>query len=155
MKNLMLFALILCAAGLAGCGTGAKVEPVYGPTNPTPQQNAEAKVTRYGAAIELRPEKEAEYRKLHAEVWPEVCAAMRKAHMRNFTIFLTTVHGRRIMFYYFEYTGDNPEKDFASVAADPVVKGKWWPLTDACQKRLPGTPDGEQWKPMELVNLIE
>jgi L-rhamnose mutarotase len=54
-----------------------------------------------------------------------------------------------------EYTGNDAAKDFASIGLDKTTKEKWWPITDACQKRLPGTPEGEQWLGMERLMHIE
>lgn len=125
--------------------------PVYGPTNPTEQEKILNPVKRYAAAIELRPEMEQEYRSLHANVWPEVVAAIKKANIRNFNIFLAEIAGKKYLVNTFEYTGDHAQKDFAALAEDPTTRDRWWPLTDACQKRLPGTPEGEQWKPIEMV----
>ena len=125
--------------------------PVYGPTNPTEQQKVANPVKCYAEAIELRPEMEEEYRRLHANVWPEVVAAIKKANIRNFKIFLTEIEGKKYLIKFFEYTGDHAQKDFASIAEDPTTRAKWWPLTDVCQKRLAGTPEGEQWKPIEMI----
>ena len=82
---------------------------------------------------------------MHAQVWPEVVAAIRRAHIRNYSIFLAELGGRKYLFRYFEYTGSSPQEDFASIATDPTVRDKWWPITDDTQVRIPGTPDGEQW----------
>ena len=125
--------------------------PAYGPTNPTEQQKVSNPVKCYAAAIELRPEMEQEYRRLHANVWPEVVAAIKKANIRNFNIFLAEIEGKKYLVNFFEYTGDDAQKDFAALAEDPTTRDQWWPLTDACQKRLPGTPEGEQWKPIEMI----
>ena len=127
------------------------IAPVYGPTNPAPAEAAQAPVKSYGAVIGLDPAKEREYRELHANAWPEVLAAINRANIRNFNIFITEIDGRRYLFSHFEYTGTNPEADFASIARDPTTRDKWWPLTDACQIRLPGTPAGAQWRSMEQV----
>ena len=132
-----------------------KTEPIYGSTNPTPDDAAKAKVKYYGSIIELRPEKEKEYRELHANVWPEVRAAIAKANIRNFNIYVTEIAGKRHLVSHFEYIGSNPEEDFASIGNDPTTKNKWWPLTDACQIRLPGTPDNSQWLPMEQVMHLD
>ena len=43
---------------------------------------------RVATVIRLRPEKEQEYRELHAAVWPDVLAALHRAHIRNYSIFL-------------------------------------------------------------------
>ncbi len=127
------------------------VPPVYGPTNLPPDEAALAPVKYYGAVIGLDPAKEQTYRELHAQAWPEVLSALNRAHVHHFNIFITEIEGRRYLFSHFEYTGTDPEADFASIARDPVTRDKWWPLTDACQIRLPGTPAGAQWRPMEQV----
>ena len=101
---------------------------------------------RYGMTIRLRPDKRDEYLALHAAVWPEVEAAMLANNVRNFSIFL---HGD-VLFGYYEYTGSDHDADEARIAADPTTR-RWWTLTDPCQERLPGTPDGHQWAPMTEV----
>jgi len=132
-----------------------QVTPIYGPTNPTPTQAAKASVKYYGSVIELKPEMEEKYRKLHSEVWPEVTAAIAKAHIRNYHIFVAELAGKRYLFSFFEYTGTDSEADFAGMAKDPTIRDKWWPLTDACQIRLPGTPTNQQWLAMEQVMHID
>src|SRR5207248_2634148 len=47
-----------------------------------------ADVQRIATVIRLRPEKEAEYRALHADAWPKVLDALRAAHVTNYSIFL-------------------------------------------------------------------
>jgi L-rhamnose mutarotase len=109
----------------------------------------------YGSVIEVKPEKEREYRELHADVWPEVKAAIHKANIRNYNIFVTELAGKRYLFTCFEYIGHDPEKDLGGIAQDPTTRDRWWPLTDACQMRLPGTPEGQQWKPIEQVMHLD
>jgi L-rhamnose mutarotase len=127
------------------------ISPVYGPTHLSPADAVRAPVKYYAAIIGLDPTKEQEYRELHANTWPDVLAAINRANIRNFNIFVTEIEGRRYLFSHFEYTGTDPEADFSSIARDPTTRDKWWPLTDACQIRLPGTPAGAQWRPMEQV----
>lgn len=43
---------------------------------------------RIGQVISLRSEAVTRCRELHAEVWPEVLAMIKAAHMPNYTIFL-------------------------------------------------------------------
>jgi L-rhamnose mutarotase len=131
------------------------IESIHGPTNPANEDAARAKVKYFGSIIELRPEKEREYRELHANVWPEVRTAIAKANIQNFNIYVTEIAGKRLLVSHFEYTGTNPEADFASIAEDSTTKNKWWPLTDACQIRLPGTPQGSQWLGMEQVMHLD
>ncbi len=156
MKSYLLV-LIGVVIFISGCSTppsSSSVEPVYGKTNPTPQQNADAKVKRFGSIIELLPEKEQLYRKLHADVWPQVLAAISKANIQNYNIFTIEISGKKYLFSYLEYTGDNLEKDFASIGDDVTTRDKWWPITDACQKKMPATPKGEQWTPLEMLMHI-
>ena len=129
--------------------------PTFGTTNPTPEEQSQAQVKRYGAVIELLPEMEEEYRKLHADVWPEVLAAIKKANIQNYSIFVASIAGKKYIFSYLEYVGDDPEKDFALLGEDPTTRDRWWPITKACQTRLSGTPEGEHWMPLEMVMQIE
>jgi len=147
--------LVLSLALVTGCQTMTRVDPVYGPTNPAPDEAAKAKVKRYGSVIELLPEKEKQYRELHAAVWPDVVKAIKKANIRNFNIYVAEINGKKYLFSYLEYTGNDPAKDFASIGLDKTTKEKWWPITDACQQRLPGTPEGKQWLDMETLMHIE
>lgn len=98
---------------------------------------------RFGCVIGVRPERREEYLALHREVWPQVEQRLRDSHFTNYTIF---IHGD-LLFAYYEYTGTDYAADSAAIAADPVTQ-EWWKLTDPCQERLPGTPDGEQWATM-------
>ena len=151
------FGLIVIVVVLSGCTSSKRtssVEPIYGSTNPTPEQMESAKIKRYGSMIELLPEKEKQYRQLHADVWPQVVTAIKKANIQNYNIFMVELSGKKYLISYMEYTGDDPEKDFASIGDEPTIRDKWWPITDACQKRLPDTPDGSKWKSLEMLMLI-
>jgi L-rhamnose mutarotase len=105
---------------------------------------------RFGSVIRLRPERRYDYFALHANVWPGVEAALTRANIRNYTIFLRD----DLLFGYYEYVGDDHAADLARVAADPDAK-RWWELTDPCQEQLPGTPDGSQWAPLAEVWHLE
>jgi len=155
MSGFLAVVFLLPLATLPDQQTAHSSQPVYGKTNPTPQQIAKAKVKRYASVVELRPEKEQTYRQLHADVWPEVVAAIKKANIRNYNIFVVEIDGKKYLFSYLEYVGDDREKDFAAIAKDPTTKNRWWPETDPCQKRLPGTPAGDQWLGMEMLMHID
>jgi L-rhamnose mutarotase len=101
---------------------------------------------RYGQLIGLKPEHYDEYVKAHADVWPGVLAKISECNIRNYSIF----HRQGQLFAYFEYVGDDFEADMKEMAKDPETQ-RWWKETDPCQFRLPGTPDGEQWKRMPEV----
>lgn len=101
---------------------------------------------RFATVIRLRPEKAAEYRKLHADVWPGVLAALRRANISNYSIFLRD----GLLFAYLEYTGTDYAADTASIAADPETQ-RWWQLTDPCQQPVESAAEGEWWAPMTEV----
>lgn len=105
---------------------------------------------RFGSVIGVRPEHRDEYLALHADVWPQVEAMLTKSNIRNYTIF---VHGD-LLFGYYEYVGDDYGADMARIAADAETR-RWWALTDPCQERLPGTPEGSQWTTMSQVWHLE
>jgi L-rhamnose mutarotase len=54
------------------------------------------------------------------------------------------------LFSYYEYAGRDHAAAQARIAADPTTR-RWWELTDPCQERLPGTPEGDQWLPLPEV----
>ena len=106
---------------------------------------------RYGMVIGLRPEKLAEYKKLHAAVWPEVLRMIHACHIRNYSIYLRQLEdGRHYLFSYFEYTGDDFKADMAKMAADPTTQ-KWWSFCEPCQQPLADRAPGEWWAEMEEV----
>jgi len=106
---------------------------------------------RYGMVIGLRPEKIAEYKELHAAVWPDVLAMIAACNMRNYSIYLRQLpDGDYYLFSYFEYVGADFEGDMAKMAADPTTQ-RWWALCQPCQAPLPDRNEGEWWAAMEEV----
>jgi L-rhamnose mutarotase len=103
-------------------------------------------VQRHAAAIRLRFDHEAEYRRLHADVWPGVLAALRRSHVTNYSIFLRD----GLLFSYLEYTGSDYSQDMALLAQDEETR-RWWRLTDPCQARLDSALPGQWWAPAEEV----
>ena len=101
--------------------------------------------------IGLRPEKIAEYKKLHAAVWPGVLKMIQQCQIRNYSIYLRQLDdGNHYLFSYFEYTGDDFKGDMAKMAADPTTQ-KWWAVCMPCQKPLENRAAGEWWAGMEEV----
>ena len=101
---------------------------------------------RYGMAIKIRPANLDEYRRLHADVWPDVLEMIGECNIRNYSIY----HKDGMMFSYFEYVGNDFDADMAKMAADPTTQ-KWWdvckPLMDPLETRGPA----EFWANMEEV----
>ena len=101
---------------------------------------------RYGMVLKVRPEKFEEYKRLHAAVWPEVLAMIRKCNIRNYSIY----HKDGYLFSYFEYHGEDFAADMVKMAADPATQ-RWWALCNPCQEPLPTRAPGEWWAQMEEV----
>ncbi len=101
---------------------------------------------RYGMVIRLRPEKEEEYKQLHAHPWAAVSDMIRRCSIHNYSIFLQD----GFLYSYWEYVGDDFDADMARMAQDPVTQA-WWRLTDPCQEPVKGAATGEKWSIMEEV----
>jgi L-rhamnose mutarotase len=101
---------------------------------------------RYGKVIKVKPEKLDEYKRLHADAWPEVLKMIRECHIRNYSIYFKDGY----LFSYYEYIGDDHDADMKKMAADSKTQ-EWWKHTDPCQEPLPTCKDGEWWAQMEEV----
>ncbi len=106
---------------------------------------------RYGMVIGLKKEKIAEYKALHAAVWPDVLKMISTCNIKNYSIYLSKLpDGESYLFSYFEYVGVDFETDMATMAADPTTQ-KWWEVCMPCQNPLPDRDDQEWWSNMEEV----
>lgn len=103
---------------------------------------------RYGSIIGLQPDRIAEYKRLHAAVWPDVLKQIRASNITNYSIFLK--EPENLLFAYFEYVGDDYEADMAAMTADPKTQD-WWAVCMPCQKPLDSRRPGEWWADMEEV----
>lgn len=99
---------------------------------------------RYGMILGLPPEHYDEYKRYHAAVWPEVLATIQRCHIRNYTIY----HHAGTLFASYEYHGTDHHADMAIMAQDPATQ-RWWKIMMPMQQRLPGTPEGQWWMPLE------
>ncbi len=137
MKNLMLGSLLLAlVVTQTGCHTSRPAQ-------------------RYGAVIGVKPEKLEYYKELHANPWPAVNEAVAKANITNYSIYLTQFDdGQWYLFSYFEYTGDDFEKDMKILTENEEVQ-RWWKETDPCQNPLASRGEGQWWKNMEEVYHLD
>ncbi len=127
--------LLVVAACVAACMAGC----------------AQRGVHRYGMVLGLKEEKIAEYKKLHAAVWPGVLKTIKDCNIENYSIYLHRLDdGRHYLFAYFEYTGDDFEADMKKMAADPVTQ-KWWDLCEPMQVPVKNREPGQWWAQMEEV----
>ena len=101
--------------------------------------------------IGIRDEKIAEYKRLHAAVWPDVLEVIKECNLNNYSIYLKRLDdGRHYLFSYFEYAGNDYEADMKKMAADPATQ-KWWALCMPCQRPVEPRAEGEWWAEMEEV----
>jgi L-rhamnose mutarotase len=106
---------------------------------------------RYGSVIGVREEKLADYKKLHARVWPDVLKRIKECQIQNYSIYLRKMpDGRHYLFSYFEYTGKDFAADMAKMAADPTTQ-RWWDECKPCQQPLVDRAAHEWWAGMEEV----
>ncbi len=101
---------------------------------------------RYGSVIKIKPEKLGEYKKLHANIWPEVAKTITDCNIRNYSIY----HKDGFLFSYFEYVGKDFKKDMEKMAADPKTQ-EWWDVCKPMQIPLDTRKKGEWWAFMEEV----
>lgn len=102
--------------------------------------------------INLKPEKVAEYRELHAAAWPSVLSQIRACSIRNYSIYLR--EPEMILVGTYEYHGNNFEADMARMAEDEDTR-RWWALTDPCQTAFDSAKSDEWWVPMEEVFHVD
>ena len=107
---------------------------------------------RMGFVLGLRPEAIAEYKRLHAAVWPSVLATIAACHIRNYSIYLR--EPENLLFASFEYHGNDFASDSARMAADPETQ-RWWSLCMPLQSPLSSHSEGEWWAPMEEVFHVD
>lgn len=107
---------------------------------------------RYGFLIGLKPEHIPEYKRLHADVWPDVLAQIRNSNVRNYSIFLR--EPENLLFAYYEYHGTDHDGDMAKMAEDPKTQ-EWWKICGPMQAPLNTRSTGEWWAKMEHVFLME
>ncbi|WP_428926277.1 L-rhamnose mutarotase [Marinibacterium sp. SX1] len=109
-------------------------------------------MVRMGQVIGVSPEKIAEYKELHAAVWPGVLAKIAECNIRNYTIFLR--EPENLLFATFEYHGDDWAADAAKMAADEETQ-RWWAVCMPCQVPLDTRKDGDWWADMEEVFHVD
>ena len=96
---------------------------------------------------EIEPDRCAEYKRLHADVWPDVLKMITACNLRNYSIY----HKDGRLFTYAEYVGEDFGADMAKMAGDPTTQ-EWWALVvpmfkDADEQ----TAAGDVWVDMEEI----
>ena len=134
MKNLILLTIIFF---FVECQTEKPIEQP-------------GKVQRIGWVIKVKPEKLEEYKKLHANPWPEVNAMIKECNIQNYSIYYRDGQ----LFSYLEYTGENFDADMKKMAADSITN-EWWKLTDPCQEPVDSAEEGVWWADLEEVYHLD
>jgi L-rhamnose mutarotase len=98
--------------------------------------------------IGIRPEAVAEYKRLHAEAWPEVLACLSEANLRNYSIYLK--EPENLMFSYWEYVGEDFAADRAKMLTEPKIQ-EWSQICAPLQVPLESRREGEWWALMDEV----
>jgi L-rhamnose mutarotase len=98
--------------------------------------------------IRLKPDRVAQYRRLHADVWSGVLDAMRRNGWRNFDIFLK--EPENLLFGTFEYHGNDFAAAAQAIGTDPETQ-RWLRETDPCQEPFATRRPGEWWAYMDNI----
>jgi L-rhamnose mutarotase len=101
---------------------------------------------RHGQVIRVKYEKLEEYKRYHAEIWPEILNTIHQCNIRNYSIF----HKDSYLFAYFEYIGNDFKRDMAKMASDPKIQ-EWWDIMMPMQEPLEMRAEGEWWANMDEI----
>jgi L-rhamnose mutarotase len=75
---------------------------------------------RFGFKMKLIPGFKEEYKKRHAEIWPEIVKLLKTEGIGNYSIFLD--EETSTLFAYQEQTGNSSSQDLGKTE----IVGKWW-----------------------------
>jgi L-rhamnose mutarotase len=84
---------------------------------------------------------------VHADGFPGVRDLLARWHLHNFSIFMQVVAGRRLLFLYGEYTGEDYAADMAGLSAEPRDI-EWHKLCDPMQVSIAAAGG---WQTMQCV----
>lgn len=105
-------------------------------------------MTRMGMVIGIQPDRIGDYKRLHADVWPDIRKGLKAANIRNYSIYLR--EPENLLFGYWEYVGTDFASDMEAMATQDVTK-RWWDICMPCQAPLDSRAKGEWWAAMEEV----
>lgn len=103
---------------------------------------------RMAMVVGIKPERIPEYKRLHANTWPEILATISASNFRNYSIY--SREPENLLFGYWKYHGSDFASDSAKIAADPKTR-EWWAICEPMQTPLSTRADGEWWAKMEEV----
>lgn len=97
-------------------------------------------VKRVASVIRLDAAGVEEYERLHAAVWPGVLARITECNIRNYSIYRYGL----LLFSYFEYVGQDMDKDMAKMGEDPLTQD-WWAVCKPLQRPVDEIVGDEWW----------
>jgi L-rhamnose mutarotase len=104
---------------------------------------------RVGMVVKVKREWVNEYEHLHADNHAGVRHLLTKYNMRNFSIFMVQLaDGEWYEFGYYEYWGNDLDRDMAKFAAEPE-NIKWLERCNPMQEGI--LPDQKGWKVMDRI----
>jgi L-rhamnose mutarotase len=103
---------------------------------------------RMAMVLGLKADAVADYKRIHAAVWPDVLAMITACGIRNYSIYLK--EPENMLFGYWEYHGTDFAADAARMAADPKTQ-EWWAICMPMQAPLDTRKEGEWWAMMDEV----
>jgi L-rhamnose mutarotase len=86
----------------------------------------------------LKPGNEAEYRRRHDEIWPELSALLKERGVSDYSIFLDEPRG--VLFAVLRRT---PDHGMDSLPQHPVMQRWWQHMKDLMQTNADGSPVAE------------
>jgi len=87
---------------------------------------------RNAFAMQLKPGNEAEYKRRHDEIWPELKDKLRKAGVSDYSIYLDS---KTLRLFAFQYLADDATD---SLLASTAIVRKWW---DSMKDLMDCNPD--------------
>lgn len=107
---------------------------------------------RYAAVLGISEAGKADYKALHAAVWPGVLAKIAACNIRNYSIYLR--EPENLLFASFEYHGSDFDADMARMADDPETQ-RWWAVNMPLQRPLDSRKPGEWWAEMQEIFHVD
>jgi L-rhamnose mutarotase len=90
---------------------------------------------RIAFTMKLNPGKKEEYRKRHAEIWPELLELLRKAGISDYTIYLDET--TNTLFACQKVSGDGGSQDLGS---EEIVQRWWSYMADIMETNADNSP---------------
>jgi L-rhamnose mutarotase len=90
------FTILAAVFLLVACNQSSQKETKNATADST--LNTPKKAERYAMVTGLKPQKVAEYKKMHAAVWPGVLKKITECNIRNYSIYLKEIDGKPYLF---------------------------------------------------------